>query len=219
MSFYKINSMTFSYPKSEIILEDIILKINKDERIGLMGPNACGKTTLVKLLMGVLRPNYGEILLEGKNIEYMALAEIGKSVGFIFQNPEKQIFAPTVWEQMYFPYKFDNTLDDRDVQDKINYHLDLFDLADHKNDLPFNLSLGQKQRLALASVLSRDVDFLIMDEPTTGLDLLRLINFEKYLSLIKDKNKGYIIISHNREFLHRNVDKLLIFKDKGVELL
>lgn len=219
MSFYKINSMTFSYPKSEIILKDIILKIENNERIGLIGPNACGKTTLVKLLMGVLKPNYGEILLEGKNIEYMTLAEIGKSVGFIFQNPEKQIFAPTVWEQMFFPYKFDKTLDERDVQDKINYHLDLFDLADHKNDLPFNLSLGQKQRLSLASILSRDVNFLIMDEPTTGLDILRLKNFEKHLSLIKDKNKGYIIISHNREFLYKHIDKLLVFKDKGVEFL
>lgn len=219
MSFYTINSLTFSYPKSDVLLENISFDIDKNHRIGLVGPNGCGKTTLVKLMMGMLKPSTGEIYLKGNNIKNMALSEIGKSVGFVFQNPDKQLFAPTVWEQMSFSCKFIKNICKNEIDEKINYYLRLFGLEKNKNDYPFNLSLGQKQRLALASVLSRDVEFLIMDEPNTGLDILRLNSLEKCLLSLKKENKGYIIISHDEKFLMRHVDKLLSFKDKGVEFI
>lgn len=219
MSFYTINSLTFSYPKSDTILENISFHMEKNHRVGLFGPNGCGKTTLVKLMMGILKPQSGEVYLEGNNIKNLSLSEIGKKVGFIFQNPDKQLFAPTVWEQMSFSYNFDKSITEKEIDEKIDYYLKIFDLGQHKKDFPFNLSLGQKQRLSIASVLSRDVDFLIMDEPSTGLDILRLKNLEKCLLSLKNKDKGYIIISHDKKFLMRHVDKLLGFNGKGVEFI
>lgn len=219
MSFYTINSLTFSYPNSDTILENISFDIERKHRVGFMGPNGCGKTTLVKLMMGILKPQAGEIYLTKSNIKDMTLSEIGKNVGFVFQNPDKQLFAPTVFEQMSFSHKFNKNISKDEIEEKIDYYLNIFDLLEYKKDYPFNLSLGQKQRLALASVLSRDVDFLIMDEPSTGLDILRLKSLEKCLLSLKSENKGYIIISHDSKFLTRHVDKLLRFKDKGVEFI
>ncbi len=219
MGFYTINSLTFSYPKSETILENVNINIDKSQHIGLIGPNGCGKTTLVKLMIGVLKPCTGQIHLKGHNISDMSLSEIGKNVGFVFQNPEKQLFAPSVLEQMLFNYRFDKNINETETNNKIDYYLDLFGLIDYKDSFPFNLSLGQKQRLALASILSRDADFLIMDEPNTGLDIFHLKNLSTSLLSLKNENKGYLIISHDKSFLSKNVDKLLRIRDKGVEFV
>ena len=219
MAFYTTDSLTFSYPRSETIIENINLNVEKHQRLGLIGPNGCGKTTLFKLLMGILKPYKGEICIEGNNIKNMSLGEIGGKVGFIFQNPNRQLFAPTVLEQMTFSYKFGNNTIEDETEEAANYYLRLFDLYDYREYSPFNLSLGQKQRLAIASVLMRDVDFLIMDEPNTALDILRLKNLEQCLKSLKDEGKGYIIISHNKKFLSKQVDGLLGFKGKGVEFI
>lgn len=211
MSLYTIKSLTFSYPKSDMIFENMNLSFDKNQRIGLIGPNGCGKTTLAKLMLGIMKPQKGEIYLEDENIKNMSLSSMGRKVGFIFQNPEKQLFAPTVWEQMIFGGK--------EVNDKADYYLELFGLTNYKDELPFNLSFGQKQRLAIASVLSRDVIFVILDEPSTGLDIAHLKKLELCLRTLTKEDRGYMIISHDNKFLLNNVDKLLSFKDKGVEFL
>jgi energy-coupling factor transport system ATP-binding protein len=105
------------------------------------------------------------------------------------------------------------------MEDRINYYLDLFELEKYKNDSPMKLSRGEKQRLALASVLSRNVDYLIMDEPTIGLDILRKKQLEKCLLTLKSEKKGFMIISHEPNFLEKYVDKLLILSSKGVEVI
>lgn len=218
-SFYSIDSLTFFYPKSDIVLENINLSIGENEYIGLIGPNGSGKTTFTKLLMGILKPCKGQISLKDKNITDMTLCEIGKNVGFVFQNPEKQLFAPTVEEQISFYYKLEKEYDEKEIKEKVEYYLDLFGLTPYKNDFPFNLSTGQKQRLALASILSRNVDFLIMDEPGTGLDIYHLKKLSQSLSSLREENKGYLIISHDKKFLSRHVNKLLSIKDKGVDFI
>jgi energy-coupling factor transport system ATP-binding protein len=94
--------MSFSHPKSNNIFNEVSFKLDKNERIGFFGPNGSGKTTMAKLMMGILKPTGGEILLEGKPAFKMGLARIGQRVGYVFQNPSKQLFAPTVWEQVAF---------------------------------------------------------------------------------------------------------------------
>jgi energy-coupling factor transport system ATP-binding protein len=217
MSFYTIDSLTFSYNKANKLFKDISFSIEKDQYIGLVGPNGCGKTTLVKLMLGIIKLQQGEVYLEGKSIKDMPLCDIGKKVGFVFQNPEKQLFCPTVWEQMSFSYKYGDKVYNSEVEDRINYYLELFDIIKYKDLPPFKLSGGEKQRLALASVLIRDVEFIIMDEPTTNLDVLRMSHLEKCLETLRKENKGYMIISHDRGFLERNVDKLLTMGPQGVE--
>lgn len=219
MSFYTIDSVTFSYTKADILFKNISLNIKENQQIGLLGPNGCGKTTLAKLMLGILKPKKGEIYLEGKNIQSIPLSDIGKKVGFLFQNPDKQLFCPTVREQMNFSLKSRREIIKPQAEKRIKHYLETFDLCKNLNTPPFKLSRGEKQRLALATILLRDVKFLILDEPTTGLDMLRIEQLGKYLISLKNEGKGYIIISHDVNFLKKHVDKLLVLGQKGVEFL
>lgn len=215
MSFYQIKSMSFSYPKSKMLFKEVSLRIDKDETIGFIGPNGSGKTTMAKLMMGILKPTCGEILLEGQVVSRMSLARIGKIVGFVFQNPDKQLFAPTVWEQVAFGLRLENAKGrSSELEEKVNYWLDFFELSDFKDHFPFYLSRGQKQRLVLAQVLARGADFFFMDEPTTGLDMLRLKRLDECLEAIRKSGKGYIIISHDKNFLKRHTKRLIHFAEK-----
>lgn len=216
MSFYTANSLTFSYTKINKLFENISFTIEKDQHIGLMGANGCGKTTLIKLMLGILKPQQGEVYLEDKNINDISLSYIGKKVGYVFQNPDKQLFCPTVWEQMSFSFRYGNAEFKDDADGKLKHYLEIFDLAKHKNSSPLELSRGEKQRLALASVLSRNVEFVILDEPTTGLDILRRSQLEKCLAALKEEGKGYMIVSHETEFLTHHADIILNLNPKGV---
>ncbi|WP_352419110.1 ABC transporter ATP-binding protein [Proteiniborus sp.] len=219
MSFYTIDSISFSYNKTETLFKDVSFNIEKNQNIGLIGPNGCGKTTLANIMMGILKVQSGEVYLQGKNIKQLSLSDIGKRVGYVFQNPEVQLFCPTVKDQMYFSIRYNKDIEEDQIDEKIKHLLYIFELDKHKDHSPLNLSIGEKQRLALASVLSREVEFLILDEPTTSLDILRINQLEKYLSIIQQKGIGYLIISHDRGFLNKHVDKLLILKSEGVELI
>jgi energy-coupling factor transport system ATP-binding protein len=215
MSFYTADSVTFSYTKRDSLIKNVSFSIEENHRIGLIGPNGCGKTTLVKLMLGILNPQEGELFLEGKSIRNISLSSIGKKVGYVFQNADKQLFCPTVWEQMSFSSRFGGNT----CKDKLVHYLEVFDLAKYKDSPPLELSRGERQRLALASVLSRDVRFVILDEPTTSLDILRKRQLENCLMTLREEGKGYMIISHEAKFLTKYVDKLLRLQPEGVENL
>jgi energy-coupling factor transport system ATP-binding protein len=199
------------------LFQKVSFNIEESQHIGLVGPNGCGKTTLVKLMLGILKSQKGEILLEGNNVNNISLSEVGKRVGFVFQNPDKQLFCPTVWDQMCFSYMYRSKAPGTAPNSKLNHYLEVFDLIKYKNSSPLELSRGEKQRLALASVLSRDVRFLILDEPTTGLDILRKRQLESCLISLKEEGIGYMIISHEVKFLTKYVDKLIRLQPEGVE--
>jgi len=217
MSFYTINSLTFSYAGTDKLFQNISFDIEANQHIGLVGPNGCGKTTLVKLMLGILKPQGGEIYLEGNNIKDISLSDVGKKVGYVFQNPDKQLFCPTVLEQMRFSFAYGSCNPGEAEHDNTDYYLKAFDLMQYKSLSPMKLSRGEKQRLALASVLSRDVKFLILDEPSTGLDILRKKQLENCLMALKQEGKGYMMISHETKFLDRYVDRILKLHAEGVE--
>jgi energy-coupling factor transport system ATP-binding protein len=219
MSFYSIDSLTFSYTNRENLFHNISFDIEENQHIGLIGPNGCGKTTLVKLMLGILKPRGGEIHLDGNSLKNISLSNAGRKVGYVFQNPDKQLFCPTVLEQMSFGYRYENKAPKEGSDKKIDYYLEVFDLMQYKNSSCLELSRGEKQRLALASVLSRNVKFLILDEPTTGLDILRKKQLEKCLMSLRQEGKGYLIISHEAKFLSNYVDKLLRLRPEGVEYI
>lgn len=218
MSFYTADSLTFSYAKGDRVFRNVSFNIEKNQHIGLIGPNGCGKTTLAKLLLGILKSQQGEIYLEGKNIRKMSLSNIGKEIGFVFQNPEKQLFCPTVSEQLRFSYNYAGESSGTDIEKRIEHYLEVFELAKYKDSSPMELSHGEKQRVALASALTRDVKFLILDEPATGLDILRKSQLAECLLSFKEEGRGYMIIGHEAKYLDRYIDKLFVLGPEGVEI-
>lgn len=170
------------------------------------GGNGCGKTTLTKLIVGVLRPHKGRILVDGDDIAPLSLAEIGRRIGYLHQNPAHQLFCDTVAEEVAFGLR-NLGLDDGEVDARLWHYLDYFDLAEYATDLPLDLSHGQRQRVMLAVVFSMRPAYVVLDEPTTGLDLVRRRALGAYMRGIVGRDGcGVIVVSHERSFIARYAD-------------
>jgi energy-coupling factor transport system ATP-binding protein len=179
----------------------------------LTGANACGKTTLTKLMVGIERPTAGSVVVDGTDVAHLSLAEIGRRVGYVHQNAAHQIFCSSVREEMSYGLR-NLGLDDGEMERRIHRSLDYFDLAGHDDDFPLNLSQGERQRLMLAVILSMQPSYVVLDEPTTGLDLVRRQALGAYLRRIADgEGCGVVVVSHERGFVSRFADVELRMAD------
>jgi energy-coupling factor transport system ATP-binding protein len=158
--------------------------------------------------MGILQPTFGEIKLFGHSTREMSLGSIGERVGYVFQHPERQLFAARVMEELTFPLLFKGYNKD-EVINKAEKMLEIFDLQKVKNSYPYFLSYGEKRCLAIASVLMLNPEYLILDEPTASLDKERIEVLSQVLEELKKKNIGMLIISHNKDFIERHKDRII----------
>jgi len=166
----------------------------------LTGGNGSGKTTLGKLLAGILRPQAGKVLYNGEDIAGWKLGKIGQRLGYLFQEPSRQIFAPTVMEELCFPVIFrggDRQAAEAAAEDLLSE----FGLSGRAESITYNLSRGEKQRLALASAFLLKPDFFILDEPTTGLDKRQREILAGLLKCFLEKGAGIMLISHDMDFI------------------
>lgn len=194
--------------KQDLVIHDINLSLYKGETVALMGNNGAGKTTLGKLITGILKPQSGSVFILGQKSEELSLPEIGRKIGYAFQNPMSQLFASTVEEEIGFGMEYSGIKKEevKAVTDKL---IDLMELESVRNDYPLNLSYGEKKRVVLAAILSMDPEYLILDEPTIGLDSRRIEMLNSVLESLRSKGIGMLLISHNREFLNQNANRFL----------
>ncbi|UNC91954.1 energy-coupling factor ABC transporter ATP-binding protein [Candidatus Contubernalis alkaliaceticus] len=212
MNFINLQGVSYAYPRKEEVFSDLSFSIKTGDTVALNGPNGCGKTTLGKVIMGIYQPTRGKVLLEGKKMQELSLGEIGQRLGYIFQNPEKQIFTPSVQEEVSFGLRY-RGLEEKEIENKVEAMLSYFDLQHCRDNFPFNLSQGEKQRLVIAAILALEPKFIIFDEPTTGLDYVRKHKFAELLHRIKEKGVGYILISHDYEFSQSCTNRTLSMKE------
>lgn len=197
-------NISFRYPKgNDWVLRNFSADFKKNDITAITGPNGCGKTTLSRLLVGILKPQRGNIYLDDVDIARLSLAEMGKKVGLVMQNPDRQIFCPTVWEEI--AYGLENLdLPRAEIETRINHYLNYFQLYHQRNSFPYEMSHGEKQRLVLAAVLAMQPDYLLLDEPTASLDVYRRQLLGEMLQKIHSELRtGIIIISHDRSFIER----------------
>ncbi len=200
LAFIKIENMTFSYFKGKPTVKNISFELKKNEVTALTGPNGSGKTTLGKLIIGILKPNNGRIFIDGIDNNKMTLGQIGSRIGYLFQNPDCQIFTTKVTDELAFVLKFIGTKD-VEINQKVSEMLELFDLADFQESYTFNLSQGEKQRLAIAAIMMGKPQYLILDEPTSGLDMERKAKLVSILQNLVLQGTGMMLISHDRAFI------------------
>ncbi|MGH7879653.1 MAG: ABC transporter ATP-binding protein, partial [Candidatus Binataceae bacterium] len=188
-------ALSFAYASNPPALASINLAIAEGEFIAIVGQNGSGKTTLAKQLVGLLKPSSGVVLLAGRDRAAMRAAETAPLAGYVFQNPDHQLFAATVEDEVAFgPRNFG--LDAVEVERRVAEVLRAVDLEDARPRDPFLLGKGERQRLAVASVLALRPRLLILDEPTTGLDYREQ---RRMMALVADLNRAgvaIVIITH-----------------------
>jgi energy-coupling factor transport system ATP-binding protein len=190
-----VQGLNFAYAPGRPVLEAIDLKIQAGEFVAIVGQNGSGKTTLAKQMTGLLRPSSGRVLLDNRYFAALSPSETASVVGYVFQNPDHQIFASTVEDEVAFgPRNFG--LDNNEVERRVDEVLRAVNL-DHARDRdPFLLSKGERQRLAVASILALRPRLLILDEPTTGLDYREQ---RRMMALVANLNRSgiaIVIITH-----------------------
>jgi len=213
MGMISLENIVFQYPQGAApVLNDFNACFSPGEIAVVKGKNGCGKTTLTKLLTGILRPSAGRVLVDGIDTSGMDLFEIGRRIGYVFQNPNRQLFCDTVSNEVAFGLK-NLGYDDKQTAEKVRFYLELFGLANYSETYPGKLSLGEKQRLVLAAVLALGTDYLVLDEPATGLDVRRQRELGDLLAkLRRDNNCGIILVSHDSGFISRYADRELVMQ-------
>ena len=219
----QVKDLTHTYgagtPFQRSAVEHMSFDVNEGEFLGIIGHTGSGKSTLIQHLNGLLQPTEGQILLRGKDIwaEPKKIREVRFKVGLVFQYPEYQLFEETVYKDIAFgPANQGKTGDelDRAVREAAK----LVGIRDDQLEKsPFELSGGQKRRVALAGVLAMEPEVLVLDEPTAGLDPA---GRENLMANIRDyhRNKGktIILVSHSMDEIARNVDRILVLKNAHV---
>ena len=204
-----LRRVTFAYPGAAPIFRDFSFAINQGELTAILGPNGGGKTTLLKLLRGLLHPQAGEM--------WTAPGDQPLRVGFVFQNPDYQLFAEQVWEEVAFGPR-NLGLEEAEINLRVETALTQVHLRDRAGEDPFSLTKGQRQRLAVAAVLALSPQVIILDEPTTGLDHREQ---KDMLDLIRDLHRqGHTIlmVTHSMWAAANYAQRLVVLKN-GIIML
>jgi|SRR5690554_6846988 len=203
-----LNNVSFRYGRGDWILREVNLEIENGTCTFMIGPNGGGKTTMSKLMTGILKPTQGDVLIDQVNTKETELYQVGAKVGYLFQEPERQIFAATVRDELSFVMEI-NGVEDEEIKRRVDAALQQFQLKDVESSFPFQLSRGEKQRLAMAAILMNNPSFLILDEPTTGLDIERREILSDAIGKLKKQGIGMVIISHDQPFVQKHADRII----------
>jgi energy-coupling factor transport system ATP-binding protein len=189
-------SLEFEYDSGQLALRDVSLRIEAGELVALIGQNGSGKTTLAKHLNGLLQPRRGRVLLNGEDVHHLPLNRVARDIGYVFQNPDHQIFAASVHDEVAFgPRNLGCSA--ADVAQRVDAALDAVGLIGCEQEDPFLLGKGQRQRLAVASLLAQRPRLLILDEPTTGLDYAEQRRMMTLIRSLHQQGMAILMITHS----------------------
>ena len=204
----EISNLLFTYPNGVQALNGISLTINSGEQVAVVGQNGAGKTTLVKHLNGLLQPTQGQVLIGDWGTTKYSVSKLASRVGYVFQNPDEQLFSKTVGAEVAFgPRNLGYNVDK--VQALIKDALTLTELSDKTETNPYDLSVTWRKMVALASIISMDTDIVIFDEPTTGQDAVNIARIAKVIAELQKRGKTVITITHDIDFCAENFERVI----------
>jgi energy-coupling factor transport system ATP-binding protein len=196
-----VNNTSFRYTgASSDALTNVNLQIQDGEFVAIMGENGAGKTTLVKMFNGLLKPRAGSVTIDGTDTREKSVAQLSRDVGLIFQNPDHQLFAETVSEELSFSLR-NFGFKEEVIKRRVTNILTALDLEKYADSSPFVLSGGERKRVALAAILVWDPKHIIMDEPTIGQDYLQKDRLRNFIVQLISQGKTIVIVTHDVEFV------------------
>jgi cobalt/nickel transport system ATP-binding protein len=208
----KIAELSFAYPSRDYVFKKFNFNFFRGERIGLVGPNGSGKTTLFHLIMGLLHPAEGKIEIFGKERKVENdFVEVRERFGLVFQDPDDQLFSPTVAEDIAFG-PLNLRKNHQETKKILKETLEILGLSGFEDRITYNLSYGEKRLVSLATVWAMQPEILLLDEPTIWLDETTI---EKIAYILNNNpHLSYIIISHDKKFLKETTDNIYLM-DNG----
>jgi energy-coupling factor transport system ATP-binding protein len=195
----ELEHVSFAYADQGPSVQDVSFRLEKGEFAAVLGANGAGKTTTVRLMDGLLKPTSGRVLINGADTAQTQVSERARRVGFLFQNPDRQICKNTVREEILFGLR---TVRAEEGEDALRARAEavLAEFAFTGDEEPFSLSRGQRQRVALASILAVEPEILILDEPTTGLDYLECCQImDRIRRMNQEKQVTVVMVCHDME--------------------
>lgn len=214
MNLIDIKNLTFTYPdtKNNIVLKDLNLSIESNERVGLIGPNGVGKSTLLKILVGLLG-EFENITVSNLNLKKKNFKDIRKQVGYIFQDSDSQLFMPTVYSDVSFAAK-NYGYSSVDVKKRSEQALNQVGLLEKSDRLIYQLSGGEKKLVAIAGILTLEPKILLMDEPSSALDPK---NRKNLIRILNELNCSLFIASHDLDFIYDTCDRVVLLHDGKIK--
>ena len=204
----EVEGLTHRYPNGVVALEGADLTVRRGEFLAVLGQNGSGKTTLVKHFNGLLEPTEGSVRVHGEETVKQGIRRLGQRVGYVFQNPDHQIFSDTVADEVSFGPKIREMQED-EIDERVREALAAVGLEGRGDEDPFGLTKGERQRVAVASVLAVRPEVLILDEPTTGLDYAEQRSMMDLVRRLNEAGATIIVVTHTMwvvaEYAHRAV--------------
>lgn len=216
----KVENVSFGY-KNNDALKEINVVINEGESVALIGPNGSGKSTFLKLLNGMVLPDKGKYFFDGEEITEKKLQNnsfsklFHKKIGFVFQNSDAQIFCSNVYEEIAFGPR-QMGIDEEDVKVRVHDCLKLLDIENLVHRAPYNLSGGEKKKVAIASVLSLNPEVLVLDEPMNGIDPKGKKFLKELLIKLNGSGKTIICSTHDFEYVEGIFRRAVVFSEKHI---
>lgn len=202
----------YSYANKVEALKGISLTVKDGEFIAIMGQNGAGKSTFVKHFNGLLKPSFGKVLVDGAETTKTSVAALARNVGFVFQNPDHQLFSETVEDEIAFALK-NFGFQPEVIEKRVTWALELLSLIQYRKTSPFLLSGGERKRVALASVLAWDPKMLILDEPTIGQDHEQKEKLNQFILQMQQQGKTVVIVTHDVEFVAECNPRVVLMKE------
>ncbi len=210
----EVKDLKYSYNKDYQALKGVSLKVEKGEMVALLGKNGAGKSTLFLHLNGIYEPDEGHVFIDGEELKYdkKSLIKFRQKVGIVFQNPDDQIFAPTVEEDVAFgPLNLGLPMEE--VQNRVEEALERVGMRGYEKKAPHHLSGGQKKRVAIAGILAMKPEIMVLDEPTAGLDPQGVVNLSKLLDELNSEGITILISTHEVDLVPNYAKRVFVLVD------
>ncbi|MGA1875977.1 MAG: energy-coupling factor ABC transporter ATP-binding protein, partial [bacterium] len=213
----EVTNLWFWYQENTPVLQGVDLSVGHGQFVALVGANGSGKTTLVKHFNGLLLPTRGLMEVDGQSTRKQSIFSIGRKVGYVFQNPDHQIFSETVYDEVAFSLRL-RKLPEGEVRQRIAEALEAVGLTGCEQEDPFSMTKSGRQRVAVASVLAARPEVLILDEPTTGLDYAEQVSVMNLARKLHERGSTIIFITHHMWVVAEYAHRVYVIKDGRVFL-
>lgn len=207
--YIKCNNLSFSYEKQKEVLKKINFQVKHNDSLGIIGANGVGKSTLLKILVGLNLNFTGSVIIEDIPLSKKTLLFVREKIGYLFQDSDSQLFMPTAYEDIAFAPR-NYGLCEEEVEKRVNNALQIVNIEHLKYKHTFKMSIGEKKLVSIATILSMTPDIILMDEPSASLDpknrrnLIQLLNRFKHIK---------IIVSHDLDFVMETCNRVLLMND------